>query len=326
MPDIVCLGEALIDFVSLESGVSLIETPGFEKAAGGAPANVAVGLARLGVSAGFIGKVGDDPFGRFLAQTIAAPGVDVSQLRFESEARTGLAFVSLTAAGERDFVFYRNPSADMLLRPDEIDEGYLAGARLFHYGSITLIVEPSRSATLKAIEAARRGGLIVSYDPNLRLSLWDTAEHARSEITAALDYAHIVKVSEEEVEFLFGHRDLDRGAEALLERPDVRLVVITRGEGGCYYRTRAESGAAAGLRPAVVDTTGAGDAFVAAMLRGVLATVRDGGWEALSGDRLRRIMIEANAAGALTTTKKGAIPALPTAAELDQFLAAFAGQ
>ena len=322
MPDIVCLGEALIDFVSLESGVSLVETPGFAKAAGGAPANVAVGLAKLGCSAGFIGKVGDDPFGRFLAQTIASPGVDISQLKFESTARTGLAFVSLTATGERDFVFYRHPSADMLLRPDEIDEGYIAGAQLFHYGSITLISEPSRSATLKAIEAARRSGAIVSYDPNLRLSLWNSAEHARAEMTAALDYAHMVKVSEEEIEFLFGESELDRGAEALLERPDVRLAVITRGEQGCYYRTRGASGAIEGLRPAVVDTTGAGDAFVAAMLRGVLDTVGRGDWQALAGDRLRRIMVEANAAGALTTTKKGAIPGLPTAAELAEFLAA----
>jgi len=145
--DVVTFGELLIDFVSTESGVSLIEAPGFVKAAGGAPANVAVGLARLGVSTGFVGKVGDDDFGCFLAQTLAENGVDTSALLFSDEARTALAFVSLRADGERDFMFYRHPSADMLIRPEEIDHDYIGSAKVFHYGSISLISEPSRSAT-----------------------------------------------------------------------------------------------------------------------------------------------------------------------------------
>src|SRR5438045_2825404 len=146
-PQVVCLGEALIDFVADTAGVSLAECPGFRKAPGGAPANVAVGLARLGVPAAFLGKVGDDPFGRFLEQTFAAAGVDTRFMRFDPGVRTGLAFVSLQADGERDFVFYRNPSADMLYRADEVPEDALDGCRLYHFGSITLIQEPSRAAT-----------------------------------------------------------------------------------------------------------------------------------------------------------------------------------
>jgi len=194
-------------------------------------------------------------------------------------------------------------------------------------GGYFLLIKGARERYQAAVKERDEAKAQTERVPSLEVQ-WDRvrAEHARAEIIAALDYAHIVKVSEEEIEFLFGHSDLDRGADALLARPDVRLVVITRGEHGCCYRTRTDSGALAGLRPAVVDTTGAGDAFVAALLRGVLETVRDGDWDALSGDRLRRIVTEANAAGALTTTRKGAIPGLPTAAQLSEFLAGSPGQ
>src|SRR5512142_3178995 len=153
MPDIIALGEALIDFVPTVSGVSLVEAPAFRKAAGGAPANVAAGLGKLGARAGFMGKVGEDAFGHFLADTLAGCGVDVSALRFAPSARTALAFVSLRADGEREFMFYRHPSADMLYRPDEVDLDYVRSARGLHFGSISLIGEPSRSATLLAVRA-----------------------------------------------------------------------------------------------------------------------------------------------------------------------------
>ncbi len=162
MPEVVALGELLIDFVPTVSGVTLIEAPAFKKAPGGAPANVVAALARLGVSAGFIGKVGDDAFGRFLAQTLRDVGVETSALRFSSEARTALAFVSLRADGEREFMFYRHPSADMLLRPDAVDDDTIRTARVFHFGSISLIGEPSRSATLRAAAVARAAGLLIS--------------------------------------------------------------------------------------------------------------------------------------------------------------------
>ncbi len=208
MLDIIACGELLIDFVSTESGVSLAQAPAFVKAAGGAPANVAVGVARLGYRAGFMGQVGDDDFGHYLADTLSANGVNTDGLCFSSEARTALAFVSLRADGERDFMFYRNPSADMLWRPEDVAGNYAASTRIFHYGSISLIGEPSRSATLEALESARSGGALISYDPNLRMPLWRDPIRARNGILDGMAYADLVKVSEEELFFLTGQEDM----------------------------------------------------------------------------------------------------------------------
>jgi fructokinase len=315
MPDVVTLGELLIDFVPTVSGVTLIEAPAFKKAPGGAPANVAAGLVKLGVSAGFMGKVGDDPFGHFLAQTLTEVGVDTAALRFSGEARTALAFVSLRADGEREFSFYRHPSADMLYRADEVDSGYIRAAKILHYGSISLIGEPSRSATLLAVETARSAGLLVSYDPNLRLSLWPSAEAAREGMMLGWPLAQVIKVSAEELAFLSGTDDLAAGARRLWH-PDLRLLVVTLGNDGCVYVTPQFSGRVASFVVKAVDTTGAGDGFVAGLLKGLLEhpqADRDEG-------RLRDICRYANAVGALTTTRRGAIPALPTARQVDRFL------
>jgi fructokinase len=315
MVDVVTFGELLIDFVSTESGVSLVEAPAFVKAAGGAPANVAVGLARLGVSSGFMGKVGNDDFGHFLAQTLAGNAVDTSALLFSDEARTALAFVSLRGDGERDFMFYRHPSADMLIRPEEIDHDYIGSAKVFHYGSISLISEPSRSATLAAVEGAREHGLMISYDPNLRLALWPSAEAARQGMLAGWPFAHVAKVSREELAFLSGVLSLPKGgqsdlttAAAQLWHEQLRLLVITDGPDGCHYVTADAQGHVPGYRVETVDTTGAGDGFVAGLLAGLLAS--ESAWERIPAleDTLRL----ANAVGALTTTQRGAIPALPT--------------
>ncbi len=200
--DVVTCGELLIDFVATEVGVTLAQASLFQKAPGGAPANVAVGLARLGHHVGFLGQVGDDEFGHFLADTLANNAVDVGGLRFSSQARTALAFVSLLAQGERDFMFYRHPSADMLWRPEEVDRAYVARTRIFHYGSISLIHEPSRNATIRALEYAKESGAVLSYDPNLRLPLWPSLEDARAGILAGWQHAEIIKVSEEELGFL----------------------------------------------------------------------------------------------------------------------------
>jgi len=318
LSEAICLGEALIDFVALESGVTLAGASGFKKAPGGAPANVAVGLAKLGVATAFIGKVGDDPFGHFMADTLREQGVEVSHLGFSRQARTALAFVALAAQGERDFGFYGQPSADMLLNPEEIEAGFIASAKAFHYGSITMIQEPARSATHHAAQLARDAGLLVSYDPNLRADLWDSLDRARLEIVAGLDYPAVVKVSEEELEFITGIADLSVGARRLLDHPTVRLVAVTRGARGCFFRTREFEGAVPGLSVEVVDTTGAGDGFVAGLLAGLLES---GGLERLGAEELRRMVVYANAVGALTCTKKGAIPALPNRAEADAFLA-----
>ena len=318
MPDAITLGELLIDFVPTLSGVSLVEAPAFVKAAGGAPANVAVGLARLGVSSGFMGKVGDDAFGRFLARTLAEASVDVSCLRFTTQARTGLSFMSLRADGERDFLFYRHPSADMLYTPEEVDAGaaYLRQAKALHFGSISLIGEPSRSATLRAVQVAHEAGLLISYDPNLRLDLWPEADEraARAGIMLGWTRAGVIKLNEEELIFLSGKEDWVSGARSLWH-PGLRLLVVTRGKEGCAYVTTEFSGEVPGFEAATIDTTGAGDGFVAGLLKGLLQHPGAMDNEVM----LRSICRYANAVGALTTTERGAIPALPDLVRVSEF-------
>ncbi len=312
---VVCFGEALIDLISVEKGVSLAQARAFEKAPGGAPANVAVGLARLGVRSGFMGKVGDDDFGHFLAGTLDDNGVDTSALLFSREARTALAFVSLKQEGERDFMFYRHPSADMLIRPDEISKDYIKAAKAFHFGSLSLIGEPGRSATMEAVRCAQEHGLFISYDPNLRLPLWPSPADARQGMMLGWDFADVVKINEEELEFLAGTSDLERGAKRLFH-PKLRLLVISRGKEGCYFATKEEQGHVPGYRVAAVDTTGAGDGFVAGLLSGLLEI----GFRVDSRERLIDVLGLANAVGALTVTKRGAIPALPSKEEVSKFM------
>jgi len=267
MPTVIACGELLIDFVPTVTGVTLVEAPAFKKAAGGAPANVAVGLSRLGVSSAFMGKVGEDAFGHYLAQTLAENQVDISGLVFTSEARTALAFVSLKADGDRDFMFYRHPSADMLFRPEEVNAPLIRESRVFHFGSIGLISEPSRSATLQALEIAHSAGLLVTYDPNLRLNLWQNAVIARQGILSAWDKAQVIKISREELVFLSGHEDLQSGVSSLWH-PGLSVLIVTDGKDGCWYFTKHFSGKVAGFRVQAVDATGAGDAFVAGLLKG----------------------------------------------------------
>jgi fructokinase len=314
MVDVIALGELLIDFVSTESGVTLIKAPAFHKAPGGAPANVAVGLARLGISSGFIGKVGEDVFGHFLAQVLTENGVDITGLRFSIEARTMLAFVSIQLDGERDFMFYRHPSADMLLKPEEIDADYIGSAKILHHGSISLISEPSRSATLEAIRVAREKGLRISYDPNLRMSLWPSAQAARERILEGWRFADVAKVSRDELVFLSGTEDFDAATKALWH-DRLQLLVVTEGDRGCRYVTPEGQGHVPGFKITPVDTTGAGDGFVAGLLAGLVTTPES--WQAPA--TVESILYLANAVGALTTKKRGAIPSLPTRAEVEAF-------
>ena len=318
MFDLISCGELLIDFVPTVSGVTLAEAPAFKKAPGGAPGNVAVGAARLGRRVGFMGQVGDDEFGHLLADTLRADGVDTAGLRFSHEARTALAFVSLRADGEREFMFYRHPSADMLWRPEDVDTAYAAQTRVFHFGSITLIGEPSRSATLAAVTAARAGGALISYDPNLRLPLWPSAEAARAGLLLGWQYGQIIKVSEEELTFLSGATDLAEGARRLWHDA-LRLLVVTQGPGGSSYVMADAAGHVPGFKAKPVDTTGAGDGFVAGLLSGLLEC--DLAW---NEDDLRRVLRLGNAVGAMTTQERGAIPALPTRAAVDAFMASAA--
>ncbi len=306
---VVSLGELLIDFVALEHGVSVGDASGFKKAPGGAPANVAVAVRRLGHKAAFLGQVGDDPFGWHLTEVLQAEGVDVSGLRHSTEARTMLAFVSLTKEGERSFVFYRHPSADMLMRPEDVALEVLQGYKIFHFGSITLITEPSRSALLMTARAAASQQMLISYDPNLRLSLWPSAEAARQEMWTGFNYAHIVKISEEEVEFLTGGHDI-----APLWREQTQIIAVTRGAKGATVHSRKESIDVPGFAVNTLDTTGAGDAFMAGMLVGVLENPDN------YLLKLGEITRFANAVGAMATMNLGAIPSLPTREAADHFL------
>ncbi|KAL6582136.1 Fructokinase-2 [Orobanche minor] len=309
---IVSFGEMLIDFVPTVSGVSLAEAPGFLKAPGGAPANVAIAVARLGGKAAFVGKLGDDEFGHMLAGILKENGVSAEGVNFDKGARTALAFVTLRADGEREFMFYRNPSADMLLTPAELNLGLIRSAKVFHYGSISLIVEPCRSAHLKAMEEAKAAGALLSYDPNLRLPLWPSAEYAKEQIMSIWDKADVIKVSDVELEFLTGSNKIDDECALSLWHPNLQLLLVTLGEKGCRYYTTNFRGSIGGYHVKTVDTTGAGDSFVGALLGKIVddhAIIHD---EA----RLKEVLKYACACGAITTTKKGAIPALPTHSEV----------
>ncbi|KAJ8771513.1 hypothetical protein K2173_026690 [Erythroxylum novogranatense] len=307
---VVCFGEMLIDFVPTVGGVSLAEAPAFKKAPGGAPANVAVCIARLDGSSAFIGKLGDDEFGHMLSNILKQNNVDNSGVRFDPNARTALAFVTLRADGEREFLFFRHPSADMLLRESELSINLLEQAKIFHYGSISLISEPCRSAHLAAMKIAKKSGSILSYDPNLRLALWPSAEAARKEIMGIWDQADVIKISEEEITFLTGGEDPSDDNVVLkkLFHPNLKLLIVTEGSEGCRYYTKEFKGRVAGVKVKPVDTTGAGDAFVGGILS-KLASDTD-----LFKDekRLRVALLFANACGAVTVTERGAIPALPT--------------
>lgn len=316
MPKALCIGELLIDFVSTTPDVTLAEAPGFVKAPGGAPANVAVGLAKLGIDAGFIGKVGADAFGNFLSDMLQQNSVDTAYLIAGETSRTTLAFVATRSDGMKDITFYRHPGADIQLSPDEIDPGYIQSAELFHYGSVSLSHSPSREATLHAIQAAKASGAMLSYDPNLRLMLWDNADDAKHWIWEVMPYADVVKISEEEWEFVTGNAALTGGIERILEL-GVTLLVVTLGERGCYYTNGIADGYVDGFAVDVVDTLGAGDAFVAAML---MQLMQHEDLQSLDASLLEAIMRYANAAGALATQKVGVIPALPTPSEIEQFL------
>lgn len=315
---VVCFGEMLIDFVPTVAGVSLAEAPAFKKSPGGAPANVAVGISRLGGSSAFVGKVGEDEFGYMLADILKQNNVNNSGMRFDPNARTSLAFVTLRADGEREFLFFRHPSADMLFRESELDVNLIKQASIFHYGSLSLIEEPCKSTQLAAMRYAKKSGSILSFDPNLRLALWPSEEAARNCIMGVWDQADIIKISEDEIRFLTGGDDPDDDNVVLtkLFHPNLKLLLVSEGSKGCRYYTSKFKGSVSGVKVKAVDTTGAGDAFVGGILNKFASDIN------LYQDekRLREALLFANACGALTVTQRGAIPALPTKEAVLQIL------
>lgn len=318
VPLVVCFGEMLIDFVPTVNGVSLAEAPAFVKAPGGAPANVAVCISKLGGSSAFLGKVGDDEFGHMLTNILKENNVNNNGVRFDPNARTALAFVTLRHDGEREFVFFRNPSADMLLKESELDVNLVQKATIFHYGSISLIEDPCRSTQRAAMAIAKKSGSLLSYDPNLRLPLWPSEAAARKEIMAVWDQADIIKISEEEISFLTEGIDPndDNAMLKKLFHPNLRLLLVSEGKAGCRYYTKKFKGRVSGVKVKPIDTTGAGDAFMGAVLYCLAADLK------LLEDetRLREALFFSNACGALTVTKNGAIPAIPTKEEIHKIM------
>jgi fructokinase len=318
--DIVCLGELLVDMFPAELGRRLVEVSAFRPKPGGAPANVAVAVARLGAQSAFIGKVGDEAFGHHLAEVLAQEGVDVQGMRFDEEARTGMAFIAMPDENTAEFVFYRNPGADMRLQADELDRGLLQETRAFHFGSLSLGQEPSRSATIEAANIAREAGALISFDVNYRPTLWRSPEEAYDRIMATIPHVDLLKVNEVELALLTGSEDLDTASKVLLEKgPD--LCVVTLGPDGSFFRVAEGGEHVPAFKVKTVDAVGCGDAFIAGLL---CQLVVDEDWhDQLTLERMREILRYANAVGALTALTQGVIPALPTADQVNGFLAQY---
>ncbi len=314
---VTCIGEALVDFVSMESGVTLTEAAAFAKAAGGAPANVAVGLARLDVRTAFIGNVGNDAFGRFVVEELRRNKVDTSGVRLDPRHKTRLAFVSLTKSGERHFEFWEQHPADEWLSYRHLDVAQIARSRFVIISSFLLLKEPARSTALRLVRELHRRGCSICFDPNVRLSLWQSRSQAKKLLLNMIRFSTIVRMNEEEARFLTGEKSLHEASRALFALGP-KLVLITLGARGCYFKSRSHSRRVRGYMVAVLDTTGCGDGFLAGLLRGLLERRTD--VDELSNDDLKSICRFANAAGALTATKRGAIAALPTLRQVYQLM------
>lgn len=321
MSQLICLGEALIDMIA-EPGYSLGTSPAFRPHPGGAPANVSVAASKLGIQTAFFGKVGDDAFGRHIASVLAGFGVDTGGMRFDAEHRTSLAFVAVNESGVPEYSFYRSPGADMMYETGDVDTHRIRRSQALHFGSISLLDEPSRSATLFAVRLARECGALVSYDPNLRPPLWKDPDLALSRTTEGARHADIIKLTDEELKKLVGSSDPAVGADMLMCRmPLLQLVAVTLGERGCYWRTARHEGHVAGHPVRVADTVGCGDTFDAAMLAQLLVmqVTRDT-LASLESERLKSVFAFANAAAALTATRPGAMQAAPTEGMVEVFL------
>ena len=314
--DVTALGELLIDFT--ENGTSAQGNPIMEANPGGAPCNVLAMLERLGKKTAFIGKVGKDMFGNQLKAAVEEVGIDTRALIMDEEVHTTLAFVHTYPDGDRDFSFYRNPGADMMLTMDEVPDDLIRDSRIFHFGTLSSTHEGVREATRHAIEVAKEAGCIITFDPNLRPPLWKSLEDARVEIEYGLTKCDVLKISDNEVEFLFDTTDYDKGAALIEEKYHIPLVLITMGKDGsrAYYNGRRVE-CAPFLQEHTIETTGAGDTFCASILNYVL----DHGLEDLSDENLMEMLTFANAGASLITTRKGALRVMPTREEVEEFIA-----
>ena len=314
MADIITLGELLIDLT--QNGNDENGCGKFTAYPGGAPANVAVAAARLGAKAGFIGKVGSDAFGRSLAETLRKENVDASALFMSDSVPTTLAIVSVDDTGERDFSFYRDPGADTQLTEEEAVRAVKQNesAKILHIGSLSMTTSPSREACMKAVEFAKKKGMLISYDPNYRAALWDSEERATEMMKKLLPYADILKVSDEEMVMLTGVEDFEEGSR-ILAGYGAGLVLVTLGADGVFVRMGEKTATVPGFSVKVADTNGAGDTFLGAMLMQIAtgSLEADDIWT-----RLLEMVRYANKAASLTCSRHGAIPAMPDLAEMER--------
>ncbi|MBM6827384.1 carbohydrate kinase family protein [Mordavella massiliensis] len=303
--DVTAMGEMLIDFTlngQSDQGNNL-----FEACPGGAPCNVLAMLNKLGRKTAFIGKVGEDQFGRLLRDTIDELGIETKGLLLDREIHTTLAFVHTFPDGDREFSFYRKPGADMMLSEEEVDYELIRQSKVFHFGTLSMTDEPVRSATKKALETAKAAGCLITFDPNLRPPLWDSLDMAKEMMEYGFRYCDMLKISDNEIQFVTGKEDYDEGIRILQEKYHIPLIFLTMGKEGsrAYYQDlRVEK---KGFTVKAIETTGAGDTFCGCAIHGLLTHGMDGMNEEVLGE----ILTYANAGAALITMKKGAIRSMP---------------
>lgn len=312
--DVTAMGELLIDFAmngQSEQGNNL-----FEACPGGAPCNVLAMLNKLGRKTAFIGKVGEDQFGRLLKDTISGVGINAEGLCMDKEVPTTLAFVHTFPDGDREFSFYRKPGADMMITEDEVDYDIIRSSRVFHFGTLSMTGEPAKTATKKALEVAKEAGCLITFDPNLRPPLWDTLDEAKKQMEYGFQYCDVLKISDNEVQFVSGMEDYDDGIRYLQEKYNIPLIFLTMGKDGsrAYYKDlRVER---KGFTVKAIETTGAGDTFCGCSIHGVLKY----GLDNLTEENLGEILTYANAGAALITLKKGAIRSMPEPEQIDELI------
>lgn len=313
--DVTALGELLIDFT--ENGVSAQGNPIFEANPGGAPCNVLAMLAKLGHQTAFIGKVGNDFFGEQLKKAIQEVGIDSGYLLSDDEVHTTLAMVHTLPGGDRDFSFYRNPGADMMLTEDEVPEKLIANSKIFHFGTLSMTHEGVRAATKKAVISAKKNGTLISFDPNLRPPLWQSMDTAKEQTAYGLSQCDVLKISDNEIRWFTGETDFDVGIRRLKDKYGIPLILLSMGREGsrAYYGGLCVE-AAPFLQEATVETTGAGDTFGACCLHFVLKY----GLDDFTEERLREMLVYANAAASIITTRKGALRVMPDADEVERLI------
>ncbi len=312
--DVIALGELLIDFTM--NGQSEQGNNMFEACPGGAPCNVLALLNKMGKKTAFLGKVGKDQFGTLLRDTITDAGIDASHLMVDDTVNTTLAFVHTFPDGDREFSFYRNPGADMMLTEDEVDPEFIAQTKILHFGTLSMTHDGVRAATKKAVQAAKDAGCLVSFDPNLRPPLWSSLDLAKEQMEYGFGVCDILKISDNEIQFVSGKEDYDEGIDYLQEKYNIPLILLTMGKEGsrAYYKGKCVE--RPGFAVKAIETTGAGDTFCGSSLNYIV----EHGFDDLTEDQLGELLTFANAAAAIVTTKKGAIRSMPEREEVEALI------